>query len=105
MFISFFKILFFIILTLLAVILLIAMLLLFVPFRYELNGSYIGEKLDGEVKVSWLARFVCFDINYHEGIFVSGYVRIMGICIFRIQGKHIEKDDICESLEAGEESL
>lgn len=92
---------------LLAAIFIIIMLLLFVPFIYELDGSYIEEKINGKVKISWLARFLSFEINYHEGIFISGYIRIMGICIFRIQGKHSEKNDICiiEEDDIKEESL
>ncbi len=96
MFISFFKILCFTILILLAAVLLLVLLLLFVPFRYELDGSYIEEKINGKVKLSWLVKFVSFEINYHEGIFISGYIRIMGICIFRIQSRQYEKEDKSE---------
>lgn len=73
--------------------LLALLLLLFVPFRYRVFGSYLKSVPDGTVSVSWLFHAVSLRVTYHHGAAVSGRFCIFGIPVRKIEGKpEMEKD-------------
>ena len=74
-----------VLLCLLAVLLICVLLLLFVPFRYRIRGSFEQEIPDGTVCASWLFHAVTFRITYHHGAAVSGDIRVFGIPVQRIE--------------------
>lgn len=75
-----------ILLFLFLLLLLLLLLFLFVPIRYRIDGSLIEEKPDGTVQVSWLCHFVTGELTYRHGVCVSGFVRVLGMTVFRIEG-------------------
>ena len=81
----------FLLLFLLGLLLLALFLLLFVPFRYRVSGSYVKEVPDGTVSVSWLFHAVSLRVTYHHGAAVSGKLCVFGIPVRKIEGKPEEE--------------
>lgn len=81
------KIIGIVLLVVLGLLLTALLLLLFVPFRYHISGSYVREVPDGTVYVSWLFRAVSLRLTYHHGIAVSGSLRLFGIPVRKIEGE------------------
>lgn len=66
MILSILKIIGIIILVLLAILLLILLEVLFIPIRYEFEGSYM-EKADGDIKVTWFPVLLKAIVSFHDG--------------------------------------
>ncbi|MCI8660271.1 MAG: DUF2953 domain-containing protein [Lachnospiraceae bacterium] len=85
------KILGLILLGILAFFLVLLVLILVVPLRYRIQGSYDG-KLMGQMGVSWLCHLLWVKAVYKEKLTVA--VRILGIRVFRMEktfGKETEE--------------
>lgn len=71
-----------ILLTLLGILLTVVLLLLFVPVRYRLDGSYEG-KPKGKVMVSWLLHAVTAKLSFDEAAVLS--VKVLWFKLFEEQ--------------------
>lgn len=85
------KILFYLILILLGIILAAVLLVLFVPIRYGLEGSYL-EKIEGKADFSWLLHILSVRVIYDEEISLT--VRLFG---FRIMKPKKMNEEILEA--------
>ena len=73
------------ILSIIALVLLILALVLFVPVRYKLNGSYENEP-DAQAKITWLLHLISLKVAYtKEGL--TKTLRILGIPIKKREKK------------------
>lgn len=72
---------------LLLLLLLLILILLFAPLRYRIKGSYLDEKADGTAKADLLFGLLSVRIKYHHGIAETGSISVIGIPIYRIEGK------------------
>ena len=78
------KIIGIIILILLSLIIILAVLLLFAPFRYKIDGSFIDEKPDGTASVGWLLSLIKLTAEYHKNEKPKVYIKLFGIKIYDI---------------------
>ncbi len=74
------KILGLLLLVVLGLILLVLLLVLFVPLRYRVEGSY-NEKVKGKAKVSWLLHLISVTLSYEEDFIMT--VRLFGFRILK----------------------
>ncbi len=79
------------ILFLLFLVLLLAVLLLFVPVRYVLDGSFIEGKPDGTAALSWLFGALRGTVTWHHGVMLSGSIRLFGMKLFDLREAEHER--------------
>lgn len=83
------------ILVLLGLLLLALLLILFVPVRYSLSGSFYG-KWKGQAKITWLLHAVSIGVTYEENFDIA--VRVLGKRLFQ---KKMRKEKAQEELKDG----
>ncbi len=92
------KIIAIVILILFSLVLLIAVLLLFAPFRYKTDISFVNERLDGTASVVWLLSLIKVNAEYHKGKEPELYVMLFGKKIYDIMNDNISKKDSKEKV-------
>ena len=83
------KILGILVLVLFALLLLVALLVLFSAVCYQAEGSYLGNTLKANGKISWLFHILTIRFSFEET--VRGDVRIFGIPVWSTDKKGAEK--------------
>lgn len=97
------KIIGFLILGILGLLLGLLLLVLFVPVRYQIQGSFYG-KPEGTVRVTWLLHMISVLVSYQEELQIA--VRFCGFRLFRETGDAAEdliEDETDELLHHTEE--
>lgn len=79
-----------VLLGILGLLFLVLLLVLFVPVRYRIQGSFYGEP-KGWAGVSWLCRVLCVKAVYENRLIVTA--RILGFRVFRME-KVFGKGDV-----------
>lgn len=82
-----------ILLAVLILLILLLLILLFAPISYRLKGSYIDELPDGTADVRAFFGMIHLSISYDHGVAESGYIKMLGITIYRIEGAQDEEGD------------
>lgn len=70
------------ILIVLTIFFLIIVLVLFVPIKYRICGSYLGKIPEGEFSLSWLFGFLRVVFTYDKEKRPVGEVRLLGIKVY-----------------------
>ena len=87
---SILKIIAIVVLILLILVLLITALLLFAPFRYKADISFMDESLDGTASIGWLLSIIKLNAEYHKGKEPEAYVLLFGKKIYDIMEGSID---------------
>lgn len=87
---SILKIIAVVVLILLILVLLITALLLFAPFRYKVDLSFMDESLDGTASIGWLLSIIKLNAEYHKGKEPEAYVLLFGKKIYDIMEGSID---------------
>ncbi len=74
-------------LILIAVIAVVVCFLLFSPISYSVDGSYKDETADGKIRLRLFFGLISGEISYHHGIAASGYISLLGMKLYRIEGR------------------
>lgn len=74
------------ILILAAIILLLLVMLLFLPFKYSLEGVYNEEKAAGRFSLSWLHYLICLELTADKDDGVTAIVKLFGKKVYDIFG-------------------
>lgn len=90
------KIIGIVILALLGLVLAILLLVLFVPVRYGLSGSYHG-RVQGNIKVTWLLHALSLRVTYEDGLDMA--VKVLGKRVFhKTEGAGEALEDVKDEL-------
>lgn len=82
-----------ILLAVIIIVILLLLILLFAPISYRLKGSYIDELPDGTADVKAFFGMIHLSISYDHGVAESGYIKLFGITIYRIEGAQEDESD------------
>lgn len=82
-----------ILLALLILLILLLLILLFAPISYKIKGSYVDELPDGTADVRAFFGIIHLSISYDHGVAESGFIKLFGITIYRIEGARDEESD------------
>lgn len=80
-------------LALLLILLTLLVVLLISPISYKLKGSFVDEKADGTARLSFLFGVLSGEIRYHNGVAVSGAIRLFGVRLYCIEGRSRDEGD------------
>lgn len=95
------KIIGFLLLGILGLLLGLVLLVLLVPIRYRITGSY-DEELEGTVKVTWLLHILSIVVSYQEDLLVT--VRLFGFHLFRDKEESVT-EEFDDGVEGEEDEL